>query len=555
MADKLERPYFPIVYVRGYAATMDEIEDTVATPYMGFNLGSTKIREDFKGEIQRFIFESPLIRLMKEHGYVDAYKHGQLASMDEQVTPRSIWVFRYYEKRNAPGQGVRKSISEFAIELREFILRIRDQVCLDDAQARERFRVYLVGHSMGGLICRCYLQNICRYGVVDGKGKSDSARNEELELSVSPGRTSQGYVPASVHLVDKVFTYGTPHGGIEFLGQNVPDLGFIDRFDVKNFNRGEMRRYLGLNKPEHRNEPIESLAGAFNPKRFFCFVGTNYKDYEAFAGISRSVTGPKGDGLVLTENAVVTGAPCAYAYRSHSGDYGIVNSYEGYQNLRRFLFGYWEVEGLLYADRITLPERIAKIKNDPNNPRPVRATYNVETTLSLRGELAHLDERQVSQHSAIRADYDTWVNEKQPIRLFRTYLMEDAKTEGSKKKVSEGGDTALAFCLNLGIERPIYEVERRFWELWKDDHFEGASFWQETITFHVHPNVSKQVVRYGLGSDAGPGSVNKNPDIEQGGKGCYRIVVPLGFKPDISNPPRPGYAGQLVLEARRRHDL
>ncbi len=37
----IEAPYYPIVYVRGYAATMSEIEDTVATPYMGFNLGST----------------------------------------------------------------------------------------------------------------------------------------------------------------------------------------------------------------------------------------------------------------------------------------------------------------------------------------------------------------------------------------------------------------------------------------------------------------------------------------------------------------------------------
>jgi hypothetical protein len=41
-------PFYPIVYVRGYAATMEDIENTVATPYMGFNLGSTKIRQDHK---------------------------------------------------------------------------------------------------------------------------------------------------------------------------------------------------------------------------------------------------------------------------------------------------------------------------------------------------------------------------------------------------------------------------------------------------------------------------------------------------------------------------
>ncbi len=28
----IQPPYYPIVYVRGYAATMGEIEETVATP-------------------------------------------------------------------------------------------------------------------------------------------------------------------------------------------------------------------------------------------------------------------------------------------------------------------------------------------------------------------------------------------------------------------------------------------------------------------------------------------------------------------------------------------
>jgi hypothetical protein len=33
---KVERPFFPIVYVRGYAMTEGEISDTVATPTMGY---------------------------------------------------------------------------------------------------------------------------------------------------------------------------------------------------------------------------------------------------------------------------------------------------------------------------------------------------------------------------------------------------------------------------------------------------------------------------------------------------------------------------------------
>jgi hypothetical protein len=36
--------YHPIIYVRGFAATQGEIEETVSDPYMGFNIGSTKAR-------------------------------------------------------------------------------------------------------------------------------------------------------------------------------------------------------------------------------------------------------------------------------------------------------------------------------------------------------------------------------------------------------------------------------------------------------------------------------------------------------------------------------
>ena len=125
--------------------------------------------------------------------------------------------------------------------------------------------------------------------------------------------------------MDKVFTYATPHGGIEMMGLNAPDLGALDKIHVRNFNRDYMRKYLKLSA----DAPVTSLGGAFSPKRFFCFVGTNYKDYDAFFGMSKRGTGPTGDGLVMMKNAVVDGAPRAFAHRSHSGPFGIVNSEEG----------------------------------------------------------------------------------------------------------------------------------------------------------------------------------------------------------------------------------
>ena len=42
--------FHPIIYVRGYAMTQGEIEDTVADRYMGFNLGSCKMRQLLYGK-------------------------------------------------------------------------------------------------------------------------------------------------------------------------------------------------------------------------------------------------------------------------------------------------------------------------------------------------------------------------------------------------------------------------------------------------------------------------------------------------------------------------
>ena len=195
-------PYYSIIYVRGYAATMGQIEETVGTPYMGFNLGSTKVRQRHANDRPvRFIFESPLIRLMKDETYICAYRDGDFVNVGERVDSRSVWIFRYYEKDSESfGDGKKDAIESYAEDLGHFILRIREQVCQGDPEELEKFKVYLVAHSMGGLICRTYLQNV--------------ARDTE-------------------HHVDKVFTYATPHGGIEMRGLNVPDLGALDKIHVR----------------------------------------------------------------------------------------------------------------------------------------------------------------------------------------------------------------------------------------------------------------------------------------------------------------------------------
>jgi hypothetical protein len=87
MSTNTLHPYHPIIYVRGFAATQGEIEETVADPYMGFNIGSTKSRMAWTGDMKRFYFESPLVRLMSDHKYNDVFVDGEDLVPAEGTTP------------------------------------------------------------------------------------------------------------------------------------------------------------------------------------------------------------------------------------------------------------------------------------------------------------------------------------------------------------------------------------------------------------------------------------------------------------------------------------
>ena len=494
-------PYYPIIYVRGYAATMREIEETVGTPYMGFNLGSTKVRQRHDDDKPvRFIFESPLIRLMKDETYTCAYQDGDFVDADQRVDSRSVWIFRYYEKDSESfGDGKKDTIESYAEDLRDFIVRVRAQVCQTDNAELAKFKVYLVAHSLGGLICRTYLQNV--------------ARDTE-------------------HYVDKVFTYATPHGGIEMVGLNAPDLSMLDEIHVRNFNRACMRKYLGLSEDAR----VTSLDGAFSPNRFFCFVGTNYRDYDAFFGLSQRGTGPTSDGLVMMKNAVVDGAPRAFAHRSHSGPFGIVNSEEGYQNLRRFLFGQVRIDARLAVDEITLPRAVQKEKDAG---KQIRARYNINACAKVRGGGIYLSERRVQNESAIRKGYEDLVEEKKPAYLFSGFLLRSAKTNAR--------DTALAFALEVAIEVPLFEIDRKFWF---DEHFEGETLLNETVTLHLRRSGGRATIRYGLRTAVGSGHATRPvalSDTDEHGR--MHFEIPLGFKKGLKRPPRPGFRGRLLLTA------
>lgn len=359
----------PVVYVRGFAGQTSGINTAVDDPFYGFNSGSTHVRVGGGGEPVFYQFESPLLRLMIDHGYDLFVKGGQVAWLtaqpDGSVPATSIWIHRFYD-RSASTWGERPEdfrLERAAEDLLTLIKLIRAKTGAP--------RVHLVAHSMGGLICRCLIQKI----IPDRAG-------------------TQLGVGAAADVIDRFFTYATPHGGIEFsagfgLVERLRDAFGIAGADI--FGPRRMWEYLtpggDAGRPPRGWTPREMPAEAFPKARLFTLVGTNPGDYDVGLGIPARAVGVKSDGLVQIENATVVGAPAAYVHRSHSGRYGIVNSEEGYQNLRRFLFADVEVDAALV--NLQLPER----RRD--------TVWQADAELSVRGLPVLMHGRSAAHHCPI----------------------------------------------------------------------------------------------------------------------------------------------------------
>ena len=484
---KMKAPFYPIIYVRGYAMTQSEIDDTVSTPYMGFNLGATKIRQNWDGSVRRHIFESPLIRLMKDYGYEDNYALGH--EKDQKLSAKSVIIYRYYEEADSEigSSGKAPSIEKAAKGLSKLILNVRDRVCQDDINARKNFKVYLVAHSMGGLVCRAFLQN--------NKIGSDQSKA----------------------LVDKVFTYATPHNGIDMAGFNTPK--FLSLWDINNFSRKNMAQYLGLKGHPSR---VDTLDGHFNPNRFFTLVGTNHKDYDVAGGLSSKLAGEMSDGLVKITNAVIKGAPRAYIHKSHSGHYGIVNSEEGYQNLVRFLFGDYRVDGFIEVEDLPLPPSIRKAKK---KGKKIRASYYFESTLSPRGAVTYiLTERRKETFSAVLRDFDELLriekikglNKARSPYMFSAFL--------DSKQITKG--RSLVVSIDLAVSATEYEIDGF---LFFDTKIPGEYLFRDTVVVKITPKNGSFKMAYSLSDERWGESAKK--EMPNDAQGYY---IPLhskkGFK-------------------------
>jgi hypothetical protein len=526
MTTTSQHPYHPIIYVRGFAATQGEIEDTVADPYMGFNIGSTKSRLAWTGDVKRFYFESPLVRLMSDHKYEDVFVDGDdlLAAehADNSIPYRCIIIYRYYDEASKDfGDGKTPPIEHFAKGLDKLILRLREKICAnkDNKMMPADFRVHLVAHSMGGLVCRAFLQN--------------------SKLGSAEARAA----------VDKLFTYATPHNGIDMrIVRNVP--GWLSFGDVNNFNRDKMAEYLDVPKGDD-----VSVVKNFPPERIFNLVGTNPRDYSVAGGASAWAAGDASDGLVRIENATTHGpgpdgkdvtSPRAFVCRSHSGHYGIVNSEEGYQNLTRFLFGALRVDGILDIDDITLPVEVQKAHDER---KTVRASYQFEVAASVRGCQWQMTRREVRENSAIFRSYSQLFPGKDgttrvPDRAMSPHLFSLFLDPRKSVKTSK----SVSFAFDLKVLVPDYEVDG---VLFLTRHYEGGFIFRELILVEALPDETAPGgwrVKYGY-QDINPGK--PGVDAESRPLLSGDATVGLAFDIPIEQKARPGMRGKLRIEARQ----
>jgi hypothetical protein len=431
----------PVIYVRGFAGS--GIDTVVDDPFYGFNEGSVHVRVDGAGEPRLFQFESPLLRLITDEGYqlrVHGDQRAYLTSQDDgNVDADTIWVHRFYDiSASTFGRSPQKfSLESAAADLFALVKLVR---CKTGAP-----RIFLVAHSMGGLIVRCMVQRV-----------------------IPNDPDAGGRLDAGTDFVERIFTYATPHGGIEFavgggLLERFRDLTDVQGADI--FGPDRMYEYLtpdfdGVADRDNFRPNIMPDNG-FPVQRMFCLVGTNPEDYGTAFGLSSKLVGARSDGLVQIANAYVEGAHRAIVHRSHSGRYGIVNSEEGYQNLRRFLFGDLQV-------RVDLVGLDVQGGNDDDT------VWQLETSLAIRGLPVLVHEQSTAHYCPIQIERRRREDTSDtPTPLLTTFL--------SSAAVRPSENESLRHALKLRL----ISLRKRHGLLSFIDHLEQSEDWQDILVVDI----------------------------------------------------------------------
>lgn len=465
--------YYPVVFVRGYAATKNDVENAVSDPHRGFNIGSSIIKltnnPDSADQSKAFQhdFPGPLLRLIQEHNYRDALTNRFVspqnepfpnvisADTDGKSWRKTVWIFDIYGDEYFGGE--RPQTEGYAEQLALFLNQIREA-----AGHPSDFKVNLVAHSMGGLVCRCYIQN-----------------KQLFERTCL-----QKIKPV---LVNKLVTYGTPHKGIDFRrGLEFADWikNIFGPLGSDSFGEPRMREFLSLaTEPLHTLEPARKDVTAENT---FSIIGTNFKVYDVLFGLSSKAVGPRSDGLVLIDNAYICSGPRAYINCSHSGYMGLINSEAGYQNLIRFLFGDFRYQVMI---------KPLIIQNSKLREPDQKLDYlTIESTLAIRGLPSYLSCLSLRDGNALSIELtengnDSWrQSNPEDTTLFVNFL--DSRYQPEHEEYMEG-------AIDLKIEQH-YKTPRGVLGFLRPTRLEGEFVFNDRL--HIRLKATNHELQYYWGA-------------------------------------------------------
>jgi pimeloyl-ACP methyl ester carboxylesterase len=408
----------PIVFVRGWAGGLSGIDSVVNDPFYGFNNGSTHVWNLQDEDDRYYQFGGPMLGLIQDHKYQllvngsqDAYLEGR-----SEVAANTIWVCRFYDSDASTFGKPPKSfgIPTAADYLASFITRVYDLT--------GRVGVLVITHSMGGLVVRAMMASH----------------------------------PEAGHAVRRLFTYAAPHGGIEFeIGAaEVAKIAmeWVDVFGSGIFTRRDMRKYL-LTKGEQAEQRFKNYnptqwvtrAGMIGAEEVCCLVGTDARDY----GLPRLVVGPASDGLVQIRNAQLRGSPRTFIHRSHTGARGELCSAEGYENMRRFLFGRYRADVRLTG--VTTAED----------------ELYVEVRIVIRGLDLIMNEQTVAHHCPVVLTPGSSGATAEPVELATVFLLDPRGSDTTSPDLRPAGAEPAGDRRNSPTGQARYgislQVRRKNW--------------------------------------------------------------------------------------------
>ncbi len=508
---------YPIVYVRGFAGGTSGIDSATDDPFYGFNAGATHVRVDGDENAQFYQFAGPLVRLIEDEDYRVVVHGGQqayLQSVAKDTQPaNSLWIYRFYDTASDTFgvSAVPYDLPTAAQGLLRFVDLVLDKTGAD--------KIWLVAHSMGGLICRSMIQKVCPDA---GRQASD--------------------------IVDKLFTYATPHNGIQFAiaGMNI-SVPEIAPFGAQIFNRDVMYKYLipetvlEATPDRPADWDAHDLAGSFDPARVFCLIGTDAADY----GLVSKAVGPKSDGLVQIDNAYVRYANRSYVHRSHSGAYGEVNSEEGYQNLRRFLCGTRKATAELVGAQLP-----SSTEGD------VLDVWQAEVRVSVRGLPVLLDEQSATHYCPIElgtvagptAGPGVSGSPGAPVPLATVFLLDPQRAAEMQREDLGPGNFSprCRYFLRLSV---LHLQEKHGLFFWRN-HLETLPEWDDALIVDVGPDLN------GQGEYLWSAWQSENPEVTS----VPDPITPEPRVPDTNSESPPSFtiplpqAGQNLLGPRATGD-